>query len=89
MGNTEKVIDVCMLSVGGIYSLANIEHILGIIILVIQLVWIFSKLVAKIINTIKRKENLDTLDADVGSVIGSLSDIKDSLSKKGDDEENE
>lgn len=75
----EPFIDGYLLTVGTITGLANIENILGIIILVIQLVWIITKLVVKIIKTIKNDEPLETLDDDVGSVIGQLSEFNDIL----------
>lgn len=77
MGETENAVDVCLLAVGTATGLANIEHILGIFILIIQLAWLITKLVVKIVNTIKHNENLDTLDNDVGSVIGKLDVFKD------------
>lgn len=89
MGETEKVVDVCLLTVGTATGLANIEHILGIIILVIQLAWLITKLVVKIVNTVKNKENLDTLDDDVGSVIGQMEIFKDSLNSGEEFIENE
>ena len=76
MGETEKVVDVCLLTVGTATGLANIEHILGIIILVIQLAWLLTKLLVKIVIAIKHNENLDNLDDDVGSVISHLETIK-------------
>lgn len=89
MGNTEKIIDTCLLTTGSIYSLANIEHILGIIILIIQLLWIMIKLVVKIVNTIKKKESLNLLDDDFSSAIGSLSDIMTSLNSDDKEVDNE
>lgn len=84
MGKTEKVVDACLLTIGTTTGLANIEHILGIIILVIQLAWLLFKLIVKIINKIKHNESLDTLDDDVGSVVGHLDILKDTL--KSDEE---
>ena len=75
MHNKESIIDTVLLTIGSTYSLANIEHILGIIILVIQLAWIMCKLVVKIINTIKSKQPLETCDKDVGSVIDTIVDF--------------
>lgn len=89
MGETEKVVDVCLLTVGTVTGLANIEHILGIIILIIQLAWLLTKLVVKIFYTIKHNESLDILNDDVGSVIGSLKDIKDTLNSMEVTKENE
>ena len=85
MANTEKVIDGCLLSIGSAYSLANIEHILGIIILIIQLLWIATKLTVKIVNAVKNKIPLELFDDDVGSVVGQINIFKDILNS---DEEN-
>lgn len=89
MGEIEKVVDVCLLTAGTATGIANIEHILGIIILVIQLAWLLTKLIVKIVNTIKHNENLDALDDDVGSVIGQLEIFKDTKISDEVDIENE
>ena len=89
MGETEKVVDVCLLTVGTATGLANIEHILGIIILVIQLAWLLTKLIVKTVIAIKHNESLDNLDDDVGSVIGHLKSIKDIQNSNEVDIENE
>lgn len=89
MGETEKVVDSCLLIVGTATGLANIEHILGIIILVIQLAWLLTKLIVKIINTINNNESLDNLDDDVGSVIDQLDIFKDTLKSDEENTENE
>lgn len=89
MNNTENIVDGCLLTVGTVTGLANIEHILGIIILVIQLAWIITKLVVKIVTTIKTEQPLDELDDDVGSVVGQLSIFKDTLDISEVDTENE
>lgn len=88
MGNTEKIVDTCLLTIGGSYALANIEHFLGILILTIQLAWLAIKLVTRIVNTIKHEEPLDTIDDEVGSVIDKLSSIKDSLTPEENTDEN-
>ena len=89
MNNTENIIDGCLLTVGTVTGLANIEHILGIIILVIQLAWIITKLVVKIVKAIKSDVPLEELDDDVGSVVGQLSVFKDTLDNSEVDVENE
>lgn len=86
MHKADTIVDTVLLSIGSLYSLANIEHILGIIILVIQLVWIVTKLTVKIVNAIKSKEDLSTFDPDVENVIGSLEDIRDSLTTESEEE---
>ena len=89
MCETEKVIDVCLLTIGTATGLANIEHILGIIILVIQLLWIVVKLLIKIVRTLKNKKRLDMRDIDIGSVVDIIDDIKDELNSNEEDKDNE
>lgn len=75
MGNTEKVVDTCLLSVGSAYSLANIEQTLGIIILALQLGWLLTKLVLKIITIVKNKGNILEAEDEFEDVIEKLEDI--------------
>lgn len=86
MKSSEPVVDSVLLLVGGAYSLANIEHVLGIIILVIQISWILAKLINKFITVHKTKSDLSTLDGDVNNVIGTLTDIRDTLTKKEEED---
>ena len=86
---TENIVDGCLLTVGTVTGLANIEHILGIIILVIQLTWLLIKLIVKIVRAIKGNKPLENLNDDVGSVIGKISDFRDTLNNSEVDTENE
>lgn len=65
MSKTEKFIDGFLLTVGSGYSLTNIKEILGIIILFIQLIWILSKIAAKIINKSNNSKGSDEVNEDV------------------------
>ena len=56
--NKENVFDGCLLTISTTYSLANIEQILGIIILIIQILWISSRLTIKIIEKHREKKSL-------------------------------
>lgn len=87
MGNTEKCVDTFLLTVGSLYSLANIEHILGIIILVIQLVWIVAKLVIKIVNAIKHGEPI-IIDEELLLLNQMKTDLENISKEEGDTEEN-
>lgn len=89
MRDAEKIIDVCLLTVGTATGLANIEHILGIIILVIQIAWLFTKFIVKVFNTLKNNESLDILDDDVGSVINSLKNVQSTLNFMEESDKNE
>ena len=74
MKNT-GVVDYAMIAAGTLYSLANIEQILGIVLLIIQLVWIITKFVYKIYTAIKKEENLDDYDDEYDELIGNIEDI--------------
>lgn len=92
MRNAERIVDSVVLSVSGAYSLANIEHILGIIILSIEIAWIAVKLIIKIVTAIKNKQDLSIFDGDVSSLIGSIGDIADKVNsddKECDDNDTE
>ena len=79
MNKAESIVDVCLLTAGSAYSLANIEHILGITILVIQLGWLLTKLGVKIYNHIKKGKDLEALNDDVGSVVVTIEDFIESI----------
>lgn len=83
--NTIHAIDICMLTVGTAYSLENIETVLGIIILVIQFIWLITKLVVKIVKSIKNK-NLDEItDDDINTITGFIEDVKENISDEQED----
>lgn len=89
MLNETRVVDSCLLMVGTAYSLANIENILGVFILIIQATWITVKLIVKIVNAIKNKRLPKDIDNDVGSVINIVEDIKEAISEKDKNNEDE
>ena len=84
MSNVNRTVDSCLLAIGGAYSLANIETVLGIIILCIQLTWIVAKIVSKIYYRIKNKEYPILTDDEVNKFIEELNDIGDEKSFKKD-----
>ena len=82
MAKVSEVIDGLLLATGSGYALANIQNALGIAILVIQLAWITTKFVIKLVHKIKSKEtDVTDLDEDVSNVIGSLEEISANLSE--------
>ena len=84
----ERIIDTCLLTVGSAYSLANVEQILGIIILVIQLLWIIAKLWLKIYTKIKNKNCIETIPEDFKDAVDEISDLTDYIQLRvGDDDE--
>ena len=64
-----------LILIGASVGLAQIETILGVIILVCQIVLIIYKGVVKIYNDIKDK-NYDTIDATIKDTIDDLKDLE-------------
>ena len=76
MDKGNNIIDAILLTIGGGYSLANIQSTLGIVILVIQCLWLGTKLIIKIIDKIKNKNgSVDDLDDDIDDITGVLEDF--------------
>ena len=89
LNRATEVVDCALLSVGTLYSMENIEHVLGVVILVIQLAWLCTKLGVAIYKKIKSGGNLSELDGDVGDITGTLGDIIDAVDKLDDEKEEE
>ena len=81
--NLTNVIDNVLLVFGFTYALSDIENILGIIILCIQIIWLFSKFFIKIYTKIKNKD-YDSIGKDVEDLENGLKDKIEST-KKGSD----
>lgn len=77
MKNIHNTIDNILIALGATWSLANIQTLLGIIVLVFQILWLTFKLIVKIINNIKTKGNLDDLDKDVDKITDKINSIGD------------
>ena len=81
--NLSNVIDNVLLVFGFTYALSDIESILGIIILCIQIIWLFSKFFLKVYAKIKNKD-YDSIGKDVEDLENGLKDTIEST-KKGSD----
>lgn len=55
----EQITDSFLLSIGSIYSIVNIEDILGIVILIVQIIWFSLKIYLKIKSMISDGEITD------------------------------
>lgn len=84
MNKTSNIVDYSLIILGTSYSLQNIESLLGIIILSIQIIWLLFKFVVKLINVLKNKQSLDTLDNDVKDLIHKIEEI---TTKEGENDE--
>ena len=89
MEKVSRIIDVCMLSAGVSYSLANIQTILGVVMLSIQIAWLATKFIIKLVNKIRAKENLDDLDNEIDTIIDTIKDVKDDLTKEEENSGND
>ena len=67
-----NIIDTVLITIGTMYSIANIKEFLGITILLIQFIWIIAKLVDKIYRTVKAKKSLDEVDKDIENLTDFL-----------------
>ena len=77
MKNINNTIDNILIALGATWSLAHIQTLLGMIVLVFQILWLTFKLIVKIINKIKTKGNLDDLDKEVDKITDKINSIGD------------
>ena len=89
MQNAFKAVDGALIALGLTYSLQNIESMLGIIILIIQVIWLLTKFITKVVSYIKEKRNIDHLDTEVQDIVDKITDIKDNLPKEEKDDNSE
>lgn len=75
MSNAKDIVDYNLIAMGTGVSIANIESVLGIIMLSIQGLWLGIKLVIKIIDYIKNRKNLSELDDKVEDLVDFVGDI--------------
>ena len=85
MDKTINFIDGFLLTVGSAYSVANIKEVLGVVILVIQLLWLLAKLLIRIYTAIENKEPIDDVSEDVEDIVENITNIKDFINPEGDD----
>ena len=80
MGKYDTAVDGVFIALGTAWSLANIQTILGIIVLVLQIVWLLTKIIVKVEKKVKAGEDISVLDDEVDDVIS----IIDKYANKGD-----
>lgn len=83
MNKIDDLIDYGLIATGTLVSLENIETMLGIAILIIQFIWLVTKLVVKAIEVIRKEGDLNELDKEVDNIVDF---VEDALNK--DDKEN-
>lgn len=85
MDKLNKIIDPILITLGGAYSLANLQSLLGIVLLIIQLLWILTKVVCKAIKTIKHNESLDEIDKDIEEAVEIIKALTEKENSNGND----
>lgn len=82
MKNASQIMDTTLMATGTIFGLANIEHILGVVLLIIQIAWFMTKLILASYKSIKEGESLDEHDDEVDEFIDTLNGIKNDIADK-------
>lgn len=85
---TDNLVDGLFLAIGTGYSLSNIQTVLGVILLVLQIVWIIAKIVIKVIRKAKTGEPVDILSDEVDDALEAADKLIEKIGdlKKGGDE---
>ena len=87
--NRFKFVDNALIAIGLAFAISDIESILGIIILIVQLVWILSKAIVRIYHAVKEKNGKEVTDS-IKDLSEDLTDLKKTLpnetKKEGDDD---
>ena len=91
MNKSVDFIDYTLIVLGTSISIANLQELLGVILLVIQIIWLLIKLIVKIATTIKNKGNLNDLDDDVSELTNTIGNVITKINNKDSkgDKENE
>lgn len=69
MVNTERTADVLLLTAGTTIGIANIESVLGIIILALQVLWFGAKIISKIYTAFKTKQPIKDEEINVSATL--------------------
>ena len=87
--NGSKFVDNVLIAIGLAFAISDIESILGIIILIVQLVWILSKAIVRIYHAVKEKNGKEVTDS-IKDLSEDLTDLKKTLpnetKKEGDED---
>lgn len=82
-----NIVDLTLISVGSWWSIENIKSILGIIILVIQIMWILYKFVIALLKANKERDAHAVKDA-FNEAIDSLEELNYNMDKEDNNNEN-
>ena len=84
MNKNIDIIDYTLIVLGTSISIANLQQLLGVILLSIQIIWLLIKLIVKIHTTIKNKGNLNDLDDDVKELSNTIENVITKINSKDD-----
>ena len=84
MSNKNDFVDGFLLAIGSAYSLTNLEQVLGVLILIIQLIWISFKLSYRLYIAIKTKKFPIDIRDDAIDLIDFVDDIIERNNDSGD-----
>ena len=89
--NGYKIVDNVLITIGLAFAISDIESILGIIILIVQIIWILAKAVIRIYHAVKEKNEKEAMNS-IKDLSEDLTDLKNNLPnqtnqpKEGDDD---
>ena len=72
--NVNNIIDYSLITLGVTFSAQNIESIIGILLMCIQVVWLFVKMILKVKNHIKNKQ-FDKIDDTIEEAIKDIEEV--------------
>lgn len=82
-GKANNIVDSVLIALGVTFGLNEIESLLGIIILSVQILWIFVKVGIKIYHNIKDKNTSGVVD-NIKDLHDELVDLQEDLKDKED-----
>ena len=86
--NGSKIVDNVLIVCGLTVALADIQSVLGIIILITQILWILAKAIIRIYHAVKEKNEKEVTDSlkDLSDDLTGLKNTLPEQSKEGEDD---
>ena len=87
--NGSKIVDNVLIVCGLTVALADIQSVLGIVILSVQILWILAKAIVRIYHAIKEKNEKEVADSlkDLSDDLTGLKNTLPKQSKEGEDDD--
>lgn len=87
MSKFNTVVDTCLLTIGTTWSIANLEQMLGIIILFLNILWLSIKLISIIVKAIKNKKLDSVTLEELSNISDTAKELISALKSRGDTED--